>query len=334
MENKSEFEMENKSEFEESVSEMDKDVVEIGAIFHWGIYSVPGFDDIKSLRRRRNKNGSEWYKKRLLENSTYRPISGYVETQNHHNDNYEGKLYDDFAVTFNENVKNFDINDWFDSIENESLSYVILTAKHHDGFCLWDTNTTSLKSERDFVEEFVQCARKRNLKVGIYYSWYEFGKSVTKEFFQSTIFPQIIELEIYEPDYWWFDGDWCLKTKYSKRNVLRLINKLKESAEVNSRIGEDCEHLGSASFKVYGDRTIPSYIPSYNWEYIFTIGHSWGYNREQMVSDYKTGEDILKLYKKVKSKKGRFLINFGPTGEGLLDMNELNSYNNFMGMIN
>jgi hypothetical protein len=60
---------------------------ELGCIFHLGIYSVMGFDDIKSSRKRNLKNGSEWYLKRLIEKGNYRPVSGWKETQEYHKNN-------------------------------------------------------------------------------------------------------------------------------------------------------------------------------------------------------------------------------------------------------
>ena len=77
----------------------------------------------------------------------------------------------------------------------------------------------------------------------------------------------------------------------------------------------------------------PNKSPKFNWEYIFTIGHSWGYNRCHENKDYKSGDEISKLYKIVKKMNGNFLINFGPKIDGALDENELRSYNEFMEII-
>jgi alpha-L-fucosidase len=84
---------------------------------------------------------------------------------------------------------------------------------------------------------------------------------------------------------------------------------------------------------IFGDREYPEYTPPYKWEYIFTIGHSWGYNKAQEKCDYKDGKEIKRLYDIVMEKKGDFLINFGPKMNGELDENELKSYNDFIDII-
>ena len=64
-----------------------------GVIFHWGLYSVPAYDDTKSCKKRSIQNGSEWYLRRLRETGTFRPISGWKETQEFHKANYGDKPY-------------------------------------------------------------------------------------------------------------------------------------------------------------------------------------------------------------------------------------------------
>lgn len=72
-----------------------------GIIFHWGIYSVPAFDDPKSASRRKTQNGSEWYLKRLMtQEGAYRPVSGWKETQAYHAEHYPEMKYEDFASQF------------------------------------------------------------------------------------------------------------------------------------------------------------------------------------------------------------------------------------------
>ena len=297
----------------------------MGLIFHWGLYSVTGYDDIESLRRRRMKNGSEWYYRRLTEKSDYRPISGHKSTKEYHNKKYGNMSYYDLKEKFDEKTKDFSFDNIFKQLVNDNIHYVILTAKHHDGFCLWDTKTTKNKSERDLLKDFIEGAKKYNLMVGIYYSWFEFNRSITKVFMNEVLLPQMRELRLYNPDYWWFDGEWEIKTQIAKKTISKVVRVLRKSAIVNSRVSDD-----NYDIKVFGDRMYPNKTPKFNWEYIFTIGHSWGYNRCHENYDYKSGNEISKLYKIVKKMNGNFLINFGPKIDGTLDENELRSYNEFM----
>ncbi len=309
----------------------------IGVIFHWGLYSIPGYDDIKSSRRRKMQNGSEWYLKRLEENGNFRPISGWKETQAFHEENFPDIEYKDFAKQFV--CDGWNPDDWMKMCKENNAEYVILTSKHHDGFCLWDTKTTEYNcassSKQDLLKEFCQSARKYGLKVGIYYSWSEFGKGCTKDYMNNTVTEQMKELEKYKPDIWWFDGDWSCSTKYSKELVTSICKGLKEknpNVKINDRIAlnkelkDDKNYLGEATHRNYGDRFMPEETPKVKWEHINTIGISWGYNKMQEECDYKTGDELYELYEEVRMKHGDFLINFGPKADGTLDDNEVKSF--------
>ena len=221
--------------------------------------------------------------------------------------------------------------------KDAGASYVIITAKHHDGFCLWDTKSTSQKSTNytskiDIVDRFCSSARKHGLRVGIYYSWYEFEQTCTKKYMDSCVELQIDELSKFKPDIWWFDGDWALTTKYAQNKAELLCNKLKlmnPNVEINDRIGldpekkKDINYLGNSTYRVYGDREIPSVQPLVKWEHVNTIGLSWGYNKEQTAFDYKSADQLYAIYRKVIDKAGRFLINIGPKADGTLDDTEV-----------
>jgi len=304
-------------------------MTEIGLIFHWGLYSVPAFDDPDSVSRRRTFNGSEWYQARLLEKGTYRPISGYKETQKYHHEQYHDAPYDDFQDQFKAELWN--PQQWMDIAKSINATYVILTAKHHDGYCLWNTKTTkrnSMKtgSHSDLLERFAECAKKNGLKFGIYYSWMEFDANVTINYIDNIVVPQVTELIEYNPDIWWFDGSWKVKSKYAINAVHKLISvmKLKNSkVEINDRIPEN---LGM-TYNVFADRYLPnqsinSTIP---WEHINTIGYSWGANK--MAKEYKSGKELHQLYSKVRSLNGKFLLNVGPLANGTILPQELQSLN-------
>lgn len=302
--------------------------MEIGIIIHWGLYSITAFDDIYSLRRRRMKNGSEWYYKRLTENKEYRPISGYKQTQEYHKNKFNNIDYFKLKDIFVQQTEHWNIENWMRYFKNTNIKYIILTAKHHDGFCLWDTNTTINKSKRNIIKEFIDCCRKNNIKVGIYYSLFEFNKSVTIPFIEDIIKKQIDELKIFNPDIWWFDGNWEYKTKVSIKFLKTMTDELKlynPKVEINDRAGID-----NGTFRNYSDRFIPENMINEKWESINTIGLSWGYNKVQEKEDYKTGKELYNLCEKVKEFNGNFLINFGVKGNGEFDENEINSFNDFI----
>lgn len=301
-----------------------------GLIFHWGIYSIPAYDDPSSAQMRKIQNGSEWYLRRLHEKGTYRPTSGWKQTQNFHKEHYGDLDYKDFAKSFMPNPEKID--EWMSLAQLVGASYVILTAKHHDGYCLWPTKTTSLKSSQDLIKAFKESAKKYNLKFGLYYSWYEFEQKCTIKFIDEVVIPQINELKEYKPEIWWFDGGWACQTQYSNQKISEICKELRKTAEVNDRLGgsdkikelyKDPNFLGDATYRVYGDREIPNQIPNVPWEHINTIGLSWGYNKIQQIQHYKNAEQLLKLYRQVREKHGRFLLNLGPDENGNLDAYEV-----------
>lgn len=295
-----------------------------GLIFHWGLYSVSAYDDILCAKRRKMQNGSEWYKKRLLENSDYRPISGHIQTKDFHEKNFKNLKYEDFSEKFT--AENWNPYEWMFFAKSIGASYVILTSKHHDGFCLWNTKTTlhnscKTASKLDILKMFETSAKKFGLKFGIYYSWCEFGKNFTIDYVNNVVEPQIKELVKYNPDIWWFDGHWEIKTKYATNKINNIIDNLKKinlNVEINDRIPDK----NKSTFFNFTDRYIPTENPNCKWEHINTLGYSWGLNKEQKEKDYKTVNELCKLYEITKNFNGNFLLNLGPDADGTLCKHE------------
>lgn len=253
--------------------------MELGFIFHWGPYCVPAFDISSTTRK--IQNGSEWYLRRLMDSKLpdpYRPISGYKETGKYHEKYYKGKTYDDFRNKFSK-IKVDVFDDWCKIVKKLGGTYIILTAKHHDGFCLWPTKYTNGGcSKQNLVKDFIDAGRKHNLKVGLYYSWMEFENKITINYLDTIVKPQIDELRKYKPDIWWFDGSWDCKTKYSIKFMTDVCTKLKKkNVLINDRCGKD-----NGTYLVVKDRYIPDSkddVKGKVWEHINTIGDSWGYKK-------------------------------------------------------
>jgi len=293
-----------------------------GLIFHWGLYSVPSYDDPVSATRRRTQNGSEWYLKRLTETGKFRPISGWRETQAYHERVYGSREYATFAEDFGS--AEWDPADWMKLAVEVGASYVVLTTKHHDGFCLWD-------AREDYVCKFVDSARAHGLRVGLYFSWSEFNRSCTKVFLNEVMKPHFEKLLSYEPDLLWFDGHWALTTKIAASTVHELVVNARlrfPNLEVNDRLPDaqfksDKNYLGDASYRVYEDRALPAERPAVPWEHVNTIGLSWGYNTQQRDSDFKTGVQLDTLRGRVVELGGRVLLNLGPKANGDLEEREI-----------
>jgi alpha-L-fucosidase len=167
----------------------------LGIFIHWGIYSVNGIDESWSFY-----NG-------------YIPYSDYM------------KQLDGFTAS------GYDPQAWVKLIKESGARYAVMTTKHHDGVALWNTKLSRLNvvastpAGRDLIDPFVKALRKAGLKAGLYYSLLDWSHSdypnftkTEKRYDTDTVrwdrfvkfnHGQITELsEAFNPDLWWFDGDW------------------------------------------------------------------------------------------------------------------------------
>jgi alpha-L-fucosidase len=299
---------------------------QVGIIVHTGIYNVSRYDNIELSRWRAANNlinnGPEWYLYHLMNS---KPNKAALAVQNHHRKHYGNRDYFDFQKDFT--YSKWDPDQWMKFFKSCGATYVVLTAKHHDGFCLWPTRTTpNPKSKMDIVGRFVEAARKHGLQVGIYYSWLEFKQNMTRDYIKTIVQPHIKELIRYKPDIFWFDGDWKItpSTQPLINECLDMIRRALPNILFNDRLGNKNERksnpewLGRASYLVGLDRSIPLKQPRTRWEHINSIGLSWANNIAQQLQDYKTPKQLADLYDKVMSMKGRFLLNMGPLADGTL----------------
>lgn len=280
-----------------------------GIIIHYGLYSYYGYDDIASAKRRNTQNGAEWYYGRLIDNNNFRPISGQSYTKTYHKENYGDIDYFDHLdkITKDEDK----VKKWVTLAKSKGASYIILTSKHHDGVLLFDSKTSSRKSQMDICKVFSDECKKQHIQFGFYYSWFEFGIPFTKLYFQNYCVPHLAELLNYEPNHMWFDGDWKITQKSIQPEIRGIVEAMKtKHIMVNDRIGQNHD---VASYRVFSDRYIPKEKPEgVAWQHVNTIGYSWGYNKMQTRRDYKSKNEIYDLYNKVTQLGGTFLINWGP----------------------
>lgn len=312
-----------------------------GIIIHWGIYSVPGYSPIGP--KRLEGNGSEWYMKRLL--NPYH-LDNNEETKKFHETYFNNYSYEQFSHLFK--AENYDPKEWVQFFKKIKAEYVILTSKHHDGFCLFDGgyyeengqkyywDSVHLGSEKDLLGMLVNELKKENIKVGIYYSLMEFFPRKGRKYIEY-IHNQIENLvKKYDPDLIWFDGDWVKTYKeWKMQDLLSKIYTLKPELIINSRLGKDFQtyqHFLTQNDKIFydsKDRWIPSETPNFEWEHCTTLSKGWGYNRMHINSDWKTPEQLLNIYKEVISKKGHLLLNIGPTADGKILQEEINILTRF-----
>lgn len=301
-----------------------------GIFLHWGIYSIPAYDNVACAKLRKIGNGSEWYLGRLIK--TFRPSFSDNDTKAFHKKHYGDASYFDFMKSFD--GKNFDADKWCSYFKSIGAKYFVITSKHHDGFCLWPTKTTEMNVmntplKRDVIGELRKAATKYGLKFGIYYSWMEFGKSVTNKYVNDTVWKQLGELAKYKPDLYWMDGDWVATSdKWKSEQFLKMAHE--RGAIVNSRLGKG--NL-KGDYDNFADRYLPETKMDAKYESCWTVGLSWGYNKMQKSTDYKSPEELADIYKKIQDTNGNMLLNFAVDQSGNFDDTERKVVDKFSKLI-
>jgi alpha-L-fucosidase len=286
-----------------------------GIIIHYGLYSYYAYDNVNSAKRRSVQNGAEWYYGRLIDNNNFRPISGQNYTKKYHEENFSGVDYFDNMDKIVEDENK--IKEWVLFAKQNKASYIILTSKHHDGVCLWETQTNSRKSSLNICKVFSDECKKQNLEFGFYYSWFEFGKPFTVKYFKEYCIQQMDEILAFDPKHIWFDGQWKITQKGVRAQIKEMVMAIREKGIiVNDRVGIVDNDYSWCDYRVFADRYIPDSKLEIKWQHVNTIGYSWGYNKEQKEAHYKTGKQIHELYNKVVELGGDFLINLGPDSDG------------------
>jgi len=289
-----------------------------GMFIHWGVYS--GAEGVwKGEPHRDANNYAEWifYRNRIDKDE-------YLT------------LLDRF------DWDSIDPEEWVILAKKAGMKYVTLTAKHHDGFGLWDSKVSSYdlgdhtNPKRDIVGELAEACKKHGLKMGLYYShwvdWeHEFGWDHTREiykitpevydrYWQEKVMPQMRELLTnYGPiGMIWFDM-WIhhSNTIVSKEQLIQLkslIRALQPDCLVNSRLGLSIEEDSDVDYRTLGDNQLGSKKLDYPWQSPGTVAHSWGYHK--LETQWKSTTSLLKALIGNVSLNGNYMLNIGPRANG------------------
>ena len=270
----------------------------LGIFIHWGIYSVKGIDESWSFH------------------------NGYIS-------------YDEYMTQLRGfTASRYDPQAWAKLIRESGARYAVLTSKHHDGVALWDSRHSDLNvvkktpAGRDLVAPYCKALREQGLKVGLYFSQLDWShpdyphhtrtikryKEDPERWARFLAFQQGQLEEIatrYKPDLLWFDGDWDFDAeKWRAAEQRRSINTWLPDVIVNSRLNE------------YGDYSTPEQgLPVTRpqdpwWELCLTMNDSWGYQHND--HNYKTPNQILRIFVDCLSMGGNLLLDIGPKQDGTL----------------
>jgi alpha-L-fucosidase len=285
---------------------------------HWGVYS--GAEGIwKGEKLRNNNDYAEWiyYRNRIAR------------------DEYT-TLLDRF------DWDRIDPEEWVILAKKAGMRYVTITAKHHDGFALWDSQVSDYdvaeftSPKRDVIKELADACKKHGLKLGLYYShwvdwehpegWdhsreiYGISAEAYDRYWQGKVIPQMRELLSNYGDIGiiWFDM-WIhhSQTCVTKKQLLQLkglIRQLQPGCLVNSRLGLSIEEDSDIDFKTLGDNQLGSKKEEFPWQSPATVAHSWGFHA--LENQWKSTTTLLQSLIGNVSLNGNYMLNIGPRANG------------------
>ena len=288
-----------------------------GLFIHWGLYAIPA-----GQWNGKTSHG-EW-----IRTTAQIPID----------------QYDKFIGQFNP-VK-FDADKWVQMAKHAGMRYIVITSKHHDGFSLFDSEYTdfdvmSTPFKRDILDELAAACRKYGLKMCWYYSIMDWhhpdylprrnweNRSAAGAVYDRYVAYMKNQLKELIDNYGdigvlWFDGEWegTWNHDYGK-DLYDYVRTLQPNIIVNNRV--DIGRSGMAGLTRSGgfvgdfgtpEQEIPGTgFPGVDWETCMTMNTHWGHNKND--DNWKSGKDLIQKLADICSKGGNFLLNVGPTSEGL-----------------
>lgn len=298
-----------------------------GIFIHWGVYSVPAYAPVIP-----NSGASyaEWY----WNNLRIKGREAHDATDSFQEKNYGDNFhYADFEKQFSAAL--FDPDQWARIFKQSGARYVVLTSKHHEGYCLWNSpwadkswgrpwNAVTGTPKRDLLGDLTEAVRKEGLRMGYYYSLYEWFNPLwladKQVYIQNVMMPELKDLVTrYKPSVIFADGEWDLPDSawHSRQFLAWLFNDspVAKDVVVNDRWGSNTRGKNTGSTYTtseYGSGK----DPGITWEESQGIGYSYGYNRMEALKDYKSGYQLILTLIDVVSRGGNLLLDVGPTADG------------------
>ena len=281
-----------------------------GMFIHWGLYAVPaGVWNGKKI-----PGIGEWIMQRARI-----PV----------------KEYESLAKQFNP-IK-FNPREWIQVAKNAGMKWIVITAKHHDGFCIFDTKLTDYNVvkatpfKRDPLKELAKACKEENIRLGFYYSqtldwhhpdgmgndWdYDPNKKNFSKYLEEYVEPQLHELLTnYGPvAVLWFDIG--TPTPEQARELKEWVRKLQSNTIISGRIDPGRWEKGIGDYRERGDNEIPAEKVEDDWETPATINDTWGF--KSYDHNWKSTGVLIHKLVEIVSKGGNYLLNVGPTAEGII----------------
>lgn len=272
----------------------------LGIFIHWGIYAVNGIDESWSF-----------YNEYISHEDYLKQVDGF-------------------------NADQYNPKEWAKLIKGSGAKYTVITAKHHDGFALWGSQYGELNAvdhsaaKKDVLSPFVKAVRKEKLKLGIYYSLPDWSSDLYTHFttnkrryaieddttrwqsFLNYYQAQLDELaQNYNPDLWWFDGDWEHKpAEWEAEKVKNKLLSYNQETIINARLP------GQGDYET-PEQGVPLKHPeSPFWELCMTMNDSWGFQGND--NNYKSANQIIRIFVDCLRMGGNLLLDIGPKADGTI----------------
>ncbi|MBV6430170.1 MAG: hypothetical protein IANPNBLG_00274 [Bryobacteraceae bacterium] len=303
-----------------------------GIFIHWGVYSVPAYAPVIPGKLAY----AEWYWNAMTRGKED-PKANAIQTGTwaFHRKMYGAAYpYQDFASQFRAEL--FDPDHWAAVFLRSGAKYVVLTSKHHEGFALWPSreasatwgrpwNAVEIGPRRDLLGDLSAAVRRKGLRMGYYYSLYEWYNplwlSAKQRYIRQHMTPQFKDLVTrYQPSIIFSDGEWDLPSSewHSPELLAWLFNEspVKDEVVINDRWGKDSRHK-------HGGYWTTEYTPGMSgmdhpWEESRGMGFSYGYNRAERLDHYHTGRELVIMLVDLVSRGGNLLLDIGPSADGTI----------------
>jgi len=280
-----------------------------GMFIHWGLYCVPA----GRYHGKAVDGPGEW-----LMRFRDIPLAEYAA----------------YAPQFNP-VK-FDAAEWVRIAKDAGMKYIVLTSKHHEGFAMFHSKVDGYNLydaspfKRDPVAELAAACKAQGMRFGLYYSqnldWYHPGGGIRRAswdpaqkgdpdaYVDDLVIPQLKEILTNYGEIsilWWDAYREGITSRERSARMYQTVMALNPNLITNNRLGAGYE--GDTHSYEQG---IPSRTNPKDWETCMTINDTWGFKTDD--TNYKTTPTLLRNLVDVASKGGNFLLNVGPTAEGII----------------
>ena len=306
------------------------DDCKLGIFIHWGLYSVPAWAELtwelgaapSQLEWFTHNPYAEWYL------NTIRIKDSPARVR--HDEIYGAEFpYEKFADSFT--CENWCPDEWAKLFKEAGAGYVVLTTKHHDGFCLFpskhtDYNSVNMGPKRDLTGDLTKAVRAEGLRMGTYFSglldWttcpYPLLGDISEVYNQTYSFAdyslnQAVELiDTYNPSLLWGDIGWPKKGRGDLPWLFSHYYNSVPDGVINDRYSCDWFDHSTAEY-LMGTRSLTK-----KWEMCRGLGLSFGFSQDEGDETVLSSRDLVRLLVEYVSHNGNLLINVGPRADGTI----------------